>query len=175
MNKWMIHQDIWKCFDHGLRHFTHHSLSSDLSRPPPPFGPSRRANRVLLNNATATKSHIGWPNFLKTRIYNEWAKLWTKSMGSQTVKACKCALMQALWGHTYQIWIFRNNEDHKNDNHSIAQYKQQALDVKLYQQYDIFQHNGLPLNPLQQSHFDIPQEELMLLLYDICCACLRST
>jgi hypothetical protein len=115
----------------------------------PPLDPhSLRANHVLLNNAAATQSHIGWPNFLKGQISNEWAKLWYKSMGIQTAKACKRALIQALWDHTYRLWIFRNNEDHKNDNHTVAQYKQQALDIRIVQQYDTFQLNFLPLNLL---------------------------
>jgi hypothetical protein len=96
-------------------------------------------------------------------------------MGSQTAKACERALAQALWDHTYQLWIFRNNEDHKNDNRSVAQYKQQALDLKISQQYNIFQNNGLPLDILQQSHFDIPQDELLILTYDIRRALLRSS
>jgi hypothetical protein len=124
-----VHQDIWKRFDHGLQQFTRHPLKEDTSRPAPPFGPSLRANHVLLNNAADTQSHIGWPNFLKGRISNKWAKLWTKTMGSLTAKACDRALIQSLWGHTYRLWIFRNNEDHKNDTQSVAQHKQQALDL----------------------------------------------
>jgi hypothetical protein len=135
MNKLEIHPDIWHCIDHGLQHFSRHPLSTDRSRPTPPFGSSLRENNVLLNNAAATKSHIGWPNLLKGRISNEWAKLWTKSMGLQTFKSRERALIQALWDHTYRLWIFRNNEDHKNDNRAIAQYKQQALDIRITQQY----------------------------------------
>jgi hypothetical protein len=106
--------------------------------------------------------------FCKGFISNECVKLWTKSMSSQNAKACDRALVQSRWDHTYRLCIFRNNEYHKNDNHTVAQYKQQALDVRISQQYDTFQNNNLPLNILQQSHFDITQEELMLLSYDIC-------
>jgi hypothetical protein len=95
-------------------------------------------------------------------------------MGSQTTKACERALVQALWDHTYRLWIFRNNEDHKIDNRSVAQYKQQALKFKISQQYDTFQNNNLTLNLLQQSHFNIPQDELLFLSYDIRRAWLRS-
>jgi hypothetical protein len=31
INKWKIHSDIWRCFDHGLQHFYHHPLSTDIS------------------------------------------------------------------------------------------------------------------------------------------------
>jgi hypothetical protein len=120
------------------------------------------------------QSHNGWPNFLKSRLSKEWAKLWIKSMGLPMVKACERALIQALWDLTYRVWSFRNTEDHKNGNRSVAQYKQQALDIKISQQYRVFQTHNLPLNLLQQSHFDIPQDELLLLSYDIRRAWLRS-
>jgi hypothetical protein len=172
MNKWKIHKDIWSCFEHGLLHFSHHPRKDDSSRPP--LIPSLRANHVILNNAAATQSHIGWPNFLKGRLSKEWAKLWMKSMGVPTAKACDRALIQALWGHIYRLWCFSNTEDHKNDNRSIAQYKQEALDIKTSQQYRVFQTHNLPLNLLQQSNFAIPQDELLLLSYDIRHAWLRS-
>jgi hypothetical protein len=88
-------------------------------------------------------------------------------MGLPTAKACERALIQALWDHIYRLWSFRNTEDHKNDNRSVAQYKQQALDIKISQQYRVFKTHNLPLNLLQQSHFSIPQDELLLLSYDI--------
>jgi hypothetical protein len=103
MNKWKIHQDIWKYFDHGLHHFTRRQLNDDQSQPSPPFDPSIRAKNFLLINVAATQPHIGWTNFLKVRISNEWAKLWTKYMGSQTSKASERALIQALWDHTYRL------------------------------------------------------------------------
>jgi hypothetical protein len=174
MNKWNIHKDIWTCFDHGLSHFSCHPLKDDTSCPTPPFGPSLRANHVILNNAAATQSHIGWPNFLKGRISNEWVKLWTNCMGLPTSKACERALIQALWDHNYRLWTFSNNEDHKNDNRSIAQYKKQALDIRIEQQYIVFNTHNLALNPLQQRHFDILQYEPLLLSYEIRRAWLRS-
>jgi hypothetical protein len=70
MNNWKIHKDIWTCFDHGLSHFSCHPLKDDTSSPTHPFGQSLRANHVILNNAAATQSHIGWPNYLKGRISN---------------------------------------------------------------------------------------------------------
>jgi hypothetical protein len=89
-------------------------------------------------------------------------------MGLPTAKVCERALIQALWDHICRLWSFRNTEDHKNDNHSVAQqYKQQALDIKIFKKYRVFQTHNLPLNLLQQSHFAIPQDELLLLSYDI--------
>jgi hypothetical protein len=92
-------------------------------------------------------------------------------MGLPTAKACERVLIQALWvfqwDHMYHLWSFRNTEHHKNDNRPVAQYTQQALDIKISQKYRVFQIHNLPLNLLQQSHFDIPQDELWLLSYDI--------
>jgi hypothetical protein len=173
--KWKIHQDIRKCFDHGIYHLARHPLKDNTSRPTPPFAPSLRVNHILLNNAPVNQMKIGWPKFLKGQISNEWVKLWTKSMGSQTAKSCESALVHALWDHTsYHLWIFRNSEDHKNDNRAVAQYKQQSLDSKISHQYNTFYTNKLPLNPLQQSHFCISQDQLLLLYYDIPRTWLRS-
>jgi hypothetical protein len=173
MNKWKIHQDIWKDFENGLHHFSRLPLNYDRSQPAPSFGPSLRACHVLLNNATAKQTRIGWHNFLKGRISIEWAKLWIKAMGSKMVRTCECVLSKALWDHIYRLWIFGNNEDHKNENRTVAQYKQQALDIKITQQCDTFNTCDLPLNPLRH-HFDIPQDQLILLYHDIRCAWLRS-
>jgi hypothetical protein len=95
-------------------------------------------------------------------------------MGLPTAIAYERALIQALWDHVYRLWTFRNNEDHNNDNRSVAQYTQHALGIRIKQQYIDFNTHNLPLNPLQQHHFDIPQDELLLLSYDIRRAWLRS-
>jgi hypothetical protein len=88
--------------------------------------------------------------------------------------SCERALFKALWNHTYRLWIFLNNEDHKNDNRAVAEYKQKELVTKIGHLYSTFALNDLPLNPLQCSHFDTQQEQLLLLSYDIRQAWLRS-
>jgi hypothetical protein len=121
MVKWPIHQDIWSAFEHGLLHVARHPNKNDTSRPP--FGSSLRANQILLNNDAASQTCTGWHNALKGRISCEWSKIWTKAMVAQAAKTCECAILQALWNHTYRSWIFRNNKDHKNDNRAVAEYK----------------------------------------------------
>jgi hypothetical protein len=37
---------------------------------------------------------------------------------------------EGIWSHTYHVWIFINNEDHKNHNLSVPEHKQQALNDK---------------------------------------------
>jgi hypothetical protein len=86
-------------------------------------------------------------------------------MGPQLAKTCERAIIGALWNHSYRLWIFRDNKDHKNDNRSVAEYKQKELDDKIDQLS--FTDSALPLNPLQCSHFDIQQDQLLLLSYGI--------
>jgi hypothetical protein len=95
-------------------------------------------------------------------------------MGPQLETTCERAFIKALWNHTYILWIFRNNEDHKNENRAVAEYNQKELDTKIGHLNSSFALDDIPLNPLQLSHFDIPQEQLLLLSYDIRCAWLRS-
>jgi hypothetical protein len=95
-------------------------------------------------------------------------------MGPQVATICERAIIKDLWNHTYRLWIFCNNKDHKNDNRVISEYKQKELDNKIEHLYSAFALNNPPLNPLQRSHFDIQQEQLLLLSYDIRRAWLRS-
>jgi hypothetical protein len=133
----------------------------------PPFSSSMRANHVLLNNYSTSQTSIGWHNLLKGRISKEWSKLWTRAMVLQNAKACEQAYIKALWNHIYRLWIFRNKEDHKNDNRAVAEYKQRVLDDKLRDHYVKFALGELPLNPQQPHHFDIKLDQLLLLSYDI--------
>jgi hypothetical protein len=68
---------------------------------------------------------------MKGRIPKEWSKLWSKAMGPQLAKTCKRAMIHTLWNKAYILWLFRNNEDHKNDKWAVAEYKQKELDEKL--------------------------------------------
>jgi hypothetical protein len=95
-------------------------------------------------------------------------------MEAQTANAFECALIQAVWNHTYRLWIVRNDEDHKNNNRAVAEYRQRSLDDKIAEHYESFSAGNLPLNPLQTSYFDIPQDQLILLSYDIRCTWLCS-
>jgi hypothetical protein len=153
--KWSIHQDTWFTIEHGLQHFARHSSKDDHSCPQPPFGPSLRANHAVLNNAAASQTSIGRHNFTKGRISKEWSKLRSKSIVPYVATTYERATSRALWNHSYRLWIFRNNEDHKNDNRSVAKYKQKELDTTIEQLYSYFASNTPPINPLQRSHFDI--------------------
>jgi hypothetical protein len=88
-------------------------------------------------------------------------------MGPQITSTCERAIMRAIWNHSYRLWIFRNNEDHKNGNRAVEEYKRRELNNNIAQLYASFATNSLPLNPLQISHFDIQQEQLLLLSNDI--------
>jgi hypothetical protein len=174
MNKWKIHGDIWHFFDHGS--ITSPAILSvpiflDLHLPLIPHS----EQTMFYSTMPQQRNHISdGPTSLKVKYpttgihfgQHLWAPKWKKS--------CERALIQALWDHTYRIFIFRNNEDHKNDNRAIAQYKQRAIESRIAKQYDTFQNTDLPLNILQQSHFDITQETLIILSYDIRRVWLRS-
>jgi hypothetical protein len=157
-----------------LQHFVRRPNKDDSSCPYPPYGASLCADCILLNNAAASQTSIGWHNLLKCHISKEWSKLWAKAMAPQLSTTCERAMIKALWNHSYRLWIFRNNEVHKNDNRAVAKYKQKELDDTIGDLYSAFALNALPLNHLQRSHFEIQQEQLLLLSYNIRHAWLRS-
>jgi hypothetical protein len=95
-------------------------------------------------------------------------------MGPQLSTICECAIIKALYNFSYILWIFRNNEDHKNNNRAVVEYKQKELDDTIGHLYSAFALNDPPLNPLRCSHFQIQQEQLLLLSYNIRRAWLRS-
>jgi hypothetical protein len=78
-------------------------------------------NHILLNNAAASQTSIGWHTILKGRIFKEWSKLWDISMAPQLATTCKRVIIKALWNHYYRLWIFRSNEDHNNDNRALVE------------------------------------------------------
>jgi hypothetical protein len=84
-------------------------------------------------------------------------------MGRQLATTCERALIKSLWNHTYRLWIFCKNEDQKNDNRAVAEYKQKEVDTKTGHLNYAFALNDLPINLLQRSHFDTQQEQLLLL------------
>jgi hypothetical protein len=173
--KWPIHQDIWLAIEYGLQHFARHPDKDNNTCPHPPFGSSLRVNHIILNNAVASQMSVGSHNLMKDRISKEWSKLWSKAMGLHLAKTCECVMIHALWNHSYRLCIFRNNEDHKNGNRAVAEYKQKELDDNIGQLYMSFTTRNLPLNPLQRSQFDIQQDQLLLLsYYDTSRAWLRS-
>jgi hypothetical protein len=73
-------------------------------------------------------------------------------------------MITSLWKNSLQLWEFRNDESHKDEIRSVAEYKQHALDDKIrkaYRQKDTLLH---PMNPLQEKLFEIQIDELLLML-----------
>jgi hypothetical protein len=101
---------------------------------------------------------------MKGRISKEWAKLWVKAMGPKLAITRKRAMIKALCNHSYRFWIFCNNEDHQKNNCAVAEYKQKDPDDKISQLYSSFECNDIPLTIFQLSHFDIQQDQLLILL-----------
>jgi hypothetical protein len=103
----------------GLQYVARHPNKDNNTHPHPHFGTSLCSNHILLNNAAASQTSIGWHNLRKGRICKEWAK----AMGPQLAIICEFATLKALWNHSYRLWVFRNNEDHKNYNRAIVEYE----------------------------------------------------
>jgi hypothetical protein len=78
------------------------------------------------------------------------------------IEAFERAMITALWKHFLQLWDFGNDEYHKDEVRSVAEYKKHALDEKkleAYQQKDVLLH---PMNPLQEKLFEIQIKELLV-------------
>jgi hypothetical protein len=91
------------------------------------------------------------------------------------IEAFECSLIKSIWKHSICQWEFRNDESHKDETRSIAEYKQHALDENIkatYQDQDNLMH---PLNPLQEQQFKFPIEKLLMMSYNIRKAWLRSS
>jgi hypothetical protein len=142
---------IWFSIKFGQQHFACHPDKDDNTHPRPPFGTSLRANHILLNNAITSYTIIGWHSLMKGRISKEWSKLWAKAMGPQLAITFERATIKARWNHSYRLCIFRNNEDHKNNNRPVAEYKQKELEDTIRQLHSSFIGNDLPYAEIQMA------------------------
>jgi hypothetical protein len=70
-----VQDDIWAAIYHGIALFNRYQEHKDTPRHSPPFRRTLRPREILLNDAFAAQSKIGWGNFLKGRITQKWSKL----------------------------------------------------------------------------------------------------
>jgi hypothetical protein len=63
-----VQEDIWAAIDHMTVFFNKYQERKDTPCHIPPFPRTLRPREILLNNAFAAQSKIGWGNFLKGRI-----------------------------------------------------------------------------------------------------------
>jgi hypothetical protein len=47
------------------------------------------------------------------------------------IQAFEMSIRSALCKHSLQLWEFRNDESHKDENISVTKYKKDALDDKI--------------------------------------------
>jgi hypothetical protein len=69
--------------------------------------------------------------------------------------------------NSLQLWKFRNDESHKDEVRSVAEYKQHALDDKIREAYHQKDTLLYPINPLQEQLFEIIIDELLIMSYNV--------
>jgi hypothetical protein len=106
-------------------------------------------------------------------ISRKWESLLTPKRKTEVIEAFERAMISSLWKHSLQLWEFRNDESHKGEVRSVAQYKQHALDDKIHEAY---RENDTLLHPmdLQEKVFEIQIDELLIMSYTIRKAWLQS-
>jgi hypothetical protein len=90
-------------------------------------------------------------------------------------EAFKQTLIKSIWKHSVCQWDFRNEESHKYETRSMAEYKQHALDEKIKATYQDKENLTHPLTPLQEQKFQILIEDLLLMSYNIIKSWLSSS
>jgi hypothetical protein len=63
-----VQDDIWAAIYHGIDFFNRYQEWKDTPHHIPPFPRTLQPREILLNDAFAAQSKIGWGNFLKGRI-----------------------------------------------------------------------------------------------------------
>jgi hypothetical protein len=115
-----------------------------------PFNGSFVPSKILVNDAFASQSKIGWRKFLKGRISTKWGRLITPKRTTDVTEASEQSMITSLWKHSLQLWEFRNDELHKDEVRSIAEYNKHKLDDKIHEAY-VQKYTILnPMNPLQE-------------------------
>jgi hypothetical protein len=83
-------------------------------------------------------------------------------------------MLYSLRKHSLKLWEFRNNESHKDEVRSLAEYKQHALDDKIHEAYRQKETLLHPMNPLEEKVFEILIDEILLMSCNIRKAWLQS-
>jgi hypothetical protein len=170
-----VQDDIWIAIYHGISFFNTHQEREGSSRHIPPFSGTLQPRKILLNDAFAAQSKIGWGNFFKGRISQKWGKLLHPKRKPDMIEAFERSMITSIWKHSICQWDFRNDESHKDETISVAEYKQHAFDKMIKATYQDKANLLLPLNPLHEQQFNISIDELFLLLYIIMKPWLRSS
>jgi hypothetical protein len=130
MQMWRLPTDFWTAIEKGLHH-----LPSDLKEsmsPTLPFQISVNPIRNHLWEAYQEQNSIKWTNLLKGRMSHRWHQFATAHVRSKKLDlraqewGPKC--ITALWGHSLQIWNFRNDAFRGDANTQVKRYKLEELE-----------------------------------------------
>jgi hypothetical protein len=170
-----VQEEIWAAIEHGVSFFNIHQERKDTPRHITPFPRTLQPRDILLNDAFAAQSKIGWGNFLKGIITQKWSKLLRPKRKQDMREAYEQSLIKAIWQHSVRQWDFINEESQKDETRSVAEYKQHAPCKYIRTTYQDKYNLAHPLNPLQEQQFQILIDDLLLMSYNIRKAWLRSS
>jgi hypothetical protein len=139
MERWHLPPDFWTTIEKGINHCTGQpnkcTIHSKENEPQKPFGVTFNTPRNLLQQALRTQSHIGWDNFLKSRISRDWLTYVrhneAHSNGHGKSKDWPEKLIGGLWEPLKRLWQFRNDIYHQDNEGTIARYKLEALEREM--------------------------------------------
>jgi hypothetical protein len=111
-----VQDNIWAAIEHGVAFFNRHQERKYTPRHIPPFPRNLQPREILLNDAFAAQSKIGWGNFLKGRISQKWGKLLHPKRQQDMRQAFERSMIKSIWKQSICQWDFRNNESYKYGN-----------------------------------------------------------
>jgi hypothetical protein len=159
MEVWHLPNDVWTAMEKGSAHIINHE--GKMNNIPLPFTVSTHPGSMQLREASKQQSKIGWINVLKGRLSIWWQDYVTANFKAtkSRIKADEWAtkFVAALWDHTLQIWQYRNDSFHANNEVQIKRYKLEALGRNKAQLRARFVTLQERLHEYQTLHFSHPK------------------
>jgi hypothetical protein len=128
MDKWSLPSDMCIAVENIGWNYIMNPLKRDPENmppePPSPFGTAFYTPRNRLKVAFRAQSQIGWDNFLKGRLSQDWIICMDyhfQANGSKlTGQECITTLILGLWEYMDHIWTYHNNRYHENTNQQVV-------------------------------------------------------
>jgi hypothetical protein len=121
--------------DHPLKRVTPQPDDPPVPQPAAPFAPTINTTIIMLRQAYRSQSEVGWDNFMKRRIVQQWERYIEYHLQHNTMNLNKREwpekLILALWDHLFWIWMFRNGVVHTHDNGQTSRYKVEEATRKM--------------------------------------------
>jgi hypothetical protein len=99
-----IPTETWLAIEHRIQYFNTYQEKKETPQHVPPFNGSFVPRKILLNDAFASQSKIGWINFLKGRISRKVGRLLTSKRTTDARDAFEWSMITSLWKHSLQLW-----------------------------------------------------------------------